>query len=163
MPEDEAFRRTSAVRPGEAVAMWLPRLMWPLPGMLLGATIGFYLYFRQPGLNTDTAAPLFFAFFWALGGLLAGGLATACAGWAIDLAVRRALTDTPWVAGGVTLACLAGVSLVLHAPVESRLAALLWPARPAVATQPPRPGVTPCKQVPPTDPQLRKTWELECR
>ncbi len=163
MPAGESKRSTSAAGRGTSAAAWLPRVLWPLPGMLMGAAIGFHLYFRQPGLNTDTAAPLILAAFWALGGMLLGALCTTGAGWLIELVMRRILPGMPLVAGGVALACLTGLCLALYAPIESRLPTLLWPGKQQAPVRPPPPRESACKQVPPADAKGRQAWELECR
>ena len=163
MPADESNLGASAASGDKPSAVWLARLLWPLPGMLMGAAIGFHLYFRQPGLNTDSAAPLFFAVWWALGGMLCGALCAACAGWLIEAVMRRLLPGMPLLASGVALACLTGLCLVLYAPIESRLPGLLWPKKQQASVQAPPPRVSPCKQAPPTDRVARKAWELECR
>lgn len=163
MSAGESKRRAGADGRDTALALWLPRLLWPLPGMLAGATIGFHLYFRQPGLNTDTAAPLFFSVAWALVGVLLGALCTSFAGWLIELAMRRVFPTMPLVASGVTVACLAGLCVALYAPIESRLPGLFWPKKQQVPLQPPPPQSSACKQAPPTDLKARKAWELECR
>ena len=163
MPAGESKRSTSAAGRDTALAVWLPRVLWPLSGLLTGAAIGFHLYFRQPGLNTDTAAPLFFAVFWALGGMLLGALCTTCAGWLIELALRRLLHGMPLMASGVTVACLIGLCLVLYAPIENRLPALVWPKKQQAPVRPPLPRESVCKQTPPADTKARQAWDLECR
>ncbi len=50
-------------RPKHSLAVGLLKLIWPLLGALSGAAVGFHVYFRQSGLNIDTAAPLVFACF----------------------------------------------------------------------------------------------------
>ena len=163
MPAGESKRGKSATGSDASVAVWLPRVLWLVPGMLMGAAIGFHLYFRQPGLNTDTAAPLFFAVLWALGGLLLGAVCATCAGWLIELGLRRLLPRMPLVASGITVACLAGLCLAIYAPIESRLPALFWPNKQQVPVRPPSPQESACKQAPPADPKARQAWELECR
>lgn len=163
MPAGESNVGASADRRNKPLAVWLARLLWPLPGMLSGAAIGFHLYFRQPGLNTDTVAPLFFAVWWALAGLLCGALCAAGAGWLIEALMRRLLPGLPLLASGVTLASLIGLCLALYAPIESRLPGLLWPKKQQARVQAPLPPVSPCKQAPPADLAARKAWELECR
>ena len=163
MPAGESKRHASTAGRETSAAVWLPRVLWPRPGMLMGAVIGFHLYFRQPGLNTDTAAPLFFAILWAMGGTLLGAVCTTCAGWLIELAMRRMLPRMPLVASGVTVACLAGVCLALYAPIENRLPALFWPKKQQAPVRPPLPQGSACKQAPPADTKARQAWELECR
>ena len=163
MPAGESKRSTSANGSDASAAVWLPRVLWPLPGMLMGAAIGFHLYFRQPGLNTDTAAPLFFALLWALGGMLLGAGGTTCAGWLIELASRRLLPGMPLMASGVTVACLIGLCLALYAPIGNRLPALLWPKKQQAPVRPPLPQESACKQAPPADTKARQAWDLECR
>ncbi len=131
--------------------------------MLMGAAIGFHLYFHQPGLNTDTVAQLFFAVGWALAGLLCGALCSACAGWLIEALMRRLLPRMPLVASGITLGCVTGLCLALDTPIESRLPSLLWPTKQQMSVQAPPPWVSPCEQPPPTDLEARKAWEPECR
>ena len=163
MSAGESNLRASAERRDKPSAVWLARLLWPWPGMWIAAAIGFHLYFRQPGLNSDTAAPLFFAVFWAFAGMLSGALGAACAGCLIEALMRRLLPGMPLLASGVTLACLTGLCLALYAPIESRLPGLLWPKKQQMSAQAPPPPVSPCKQAPPADPKARKAWELECR
>ncbi|NVO06400.1 MAG: hypothetical protein HXX19_10930 [Rhodoferax sp.] len=140
----------------------LLRFLWPLPGALMGAALGLNLYFRQPGLNTDSLAPLVFASVWALGGLLAGTLVAASAGGLIERGLRRLCG--PVAACGLTLLCLVVVCGGLYAPLELRLPKLFWPAhaQEPVPVQPPA-RIAACAQPAPTDPALRKSWALECR
>ena len=163
MPAGEPKRSAGAAGRNTALATWLPRALWPLPGMLFGAVIGFHLHFRQPGLNTDTAAPLFFAALWAVAGMLVGAVCTIGAGWLIELVLRRVLPGVPWLAGGITVACLAGLCLALYAPIERQLPALLWPKKPHPLLRPLAPQESACRQAPPAEPKARQAWELECR
>ena len=80
---------SSSVHPKKSLAVVLLKLCWPLPGALTGAAVGFHVYFRQPGLNTDTAAPLVFAGFWAFFGLLIGMLCSSITAWLIERGLRR--------------------------------------------------------------------------
>jgi hypothetical protein len=142
----------------------LLRLFWPLPGALTGAAVAFHLYFRQPGLNTDTAAPLVFASAWALAGMLAGALCTSMAGWLIERGLRHWFPVRPLISSGLALVCLIGLCRGLYAPLEARLPALFWPSHQEESSRilpPSQPS--PCTQVPPTDPKARRAWELECR
>jgi hypothetical protein len=146
------------------LSVWLLRLCGPLPGALTGAAAGFYLYFRQPGLNTDTVAPLVFAGFWAFVGMLCGALLTGVAAWLIHRSLQRRITTSPLTTAGLTLAGLIVLCLGLYAPLQARLPALLWPAHPQESVRPqPSPGASPCTQPPPSDANARKSWELECR
>ena len=163
MPAGESRRSTSAAGRGTSATVWLPRVLRPLPSMLMGAAIGFHLYFRHPGLNTDSAAPLFFAVLWALGGMLLGAMCTTCAGWLIELALRRLLPGMPLLASSVALACLTSLCLALYAPIESRLPDLLWPKKQQAPVRPPPLRESACKQAPPADAKARQAWELECR
>jgi hypothetical protein len=139
------------------------QFLWPLPGALTGAAVAFHLYFRQSGLNTDTAAPLVFASAWAFGGMLAGALCTSIAGWLIERGLRRWFPVRPMITSGLALVCLVGLCLGLYAPLEGRLPALFWPshqeASSRIVSPPER---SPCTQAPPTDPKARRAWELEC-
>jgi hypothetical protein len=135
-----------------------------LPGALLGAALGFHLYFRRPGLNSDTFAPAIFAGLWAVGGLAIGALVTLAAAWLIDRALRRAFSWRPMTAAAVTLLGVVGLCTGLYAPLEARLPALLWPpAQPRSPSKQPTPERSPCAQAPPSDPAERKAWDLECR
>ena len=146
------------------LALWLVRLLWPLPGAIAGAGVGFQLYFRQPGLNTDTFAPFILASFWAFGGMLSGMLVTGIAAWLIQRGVRRLFSTGPLITACLTLLCLIGLCLVSYAPLESRLSALFWPKQRKEAPRPlAAPAPSPCTQAPPSDLNARKSWELECR
>lgn len=146
------------------ISVWMLRLCGPLPGALTGAAAGFHLYFRQPGLNSDTLAPLVFAGLWAFGGMVCGALITGVAAWLIHRSLQRRLTARPLTTAGLTLAGLIVLCLGLYAPLQARLPALLWPAhsQPSVRPQP-SPETSPCTQPPPSDANMRKFWELECR
>ena len=162
MAENESSKPSPAS--GEPLALWLLRLAWPLPGALSGAYLGFHLYFRQPGLNTDTFAPLFLAGLWAVGGMLSGALCSVIAGGLLELALRRMLPARPLLAGSLAIVCLIGLCLALPGPLVARLPGLLWPAQQAAASPllpPSQPS--PCTQAPPVDGAARKAWELECR
>ena len=144
--------------------LWLLRLLWPLPGAVTGAALGFHLYFRQPGLNTDTFAPFILASFWALGGMLAGMLGTGIAAWLIQRSVRRLFATGPLITACLTLLCLIGLCLGSYAPLEARLSALFWPKQPKESSRPLAPTApSACTQAPPSDLNARKSWELECR
>jgi len=156
-PDDHPDKRQRS-----PLAIGLLRACWPLPGALAGASISFHLYFRQPGLNTDTAAPLIFASVWALCGLLSGFLISGIAGWLIERGLLRGLPNHPLLATSLTLVCLTGLCWGLSAPLEARLPALFWPA-PQKVTLPLPPKPSPCLQTAPTDRQARQAWELECR
>jgi predicted PurR-regulated permease PerM len=112
----------------QTLAVRLLRLCWPLPGALTGATLGFHLYFLQPGLNTDSAAPLIFASFWAFCGLVSGLVCTSMAAWLIERGLRSRLSTNPLITTFLTLLLLIGLCCVLHAPLEARLPALFWPS-----------------------------------
>jgi hypothetical protein len=114
--------------PGHRLAVGLLRLCWLLPGALTGAAVGFHVYFRQPGLNTDTVAPLIFSGFWAFCGLLIGIVVSSVAAWLIERGLRRWLSSNPLITASLTLLWLIGLSCVLRAPLEARLAELFWPA-----------------------------------
>lgn len=150
--------------PDKSPAVWPLWLLSPLPCALAGAAVGFHLYFRQPGLNTDTAAPLMFASLWALGGMMCGAFCTGSAAWMIESAMRRVSPAHPLITGSLTIAILIGLCVGLYAPLEARLPGLLWPR---LKPTPPRPPVkdqaSPCRQPPPIDRQARQAWELECR
>lgn len=139
----------------------LLRRLWPVPGAVTGAALGFQLYFRQPGLNTDSLAPLIFAGLWALGGMLGGMVSTGLAGWLIERGVRRLFS--PVRVAGVTLLCLLLLCGGLYAPLEAGLTSWLWPAHQQEAVRPKAPvEPPPCQQEVPSDRALRKAWELEC-
>ena len=162
----ETDRDVGAGRGGSLLSALL-RACWPLPGALSGAAIGFHLYFRQPGLTTDSAAALFLASGWALGGMVCGLLCSSLAGALIARGLRRRLRASPPLAAGVALLCVTGLCWSVHAPLEARLPALLWPAPvKAIAPRPPAPTsatVSPCRQPAPDERRARQAWELECR
>lgn len=129
MAENESGSGSPADRGNPASSAWLLRLLWPLPGALTGAAVGFHLYFRQPGLNTDTAAPAILASLWALGGLFCGMLASITAGWLIDRGLRGLLRQRVLICGALTLLGLIALCSAIYPLLEARLPALLWPAR----------------------------------
>jgi hypothetical protein len=148
----------------QTLAVRLLRLCWPLPGALTGATLGFHLYFLQPGLNADSAAPLIFASFWAFCGLLFGMVCTSMAAWLIERGLRSMLSTNPLITTCLPLLLLIGLCCVLHAPLEDRLPALFWPAAQTLpARQPPVAQPSPCTQTPPAERQARQSWDMECR
>ena len=57
------------------------------------------------------------------------------------------------------------LSSAIYGPIEARLPALLWPVHsegarpPAVGAE----GDTACSAAPPTEPELRRLWDAECR
>ena len=155
---------SSPGHPKHSLAVGLLRLCWPLPGALTGAAVGFHAYFRQPGLNTDTAAPLIFAGFWAFCGLMIGIVCGSVAAWLIERGLRRWLPGKPLIAASLTLLCLIGLCYVLRAPLEARLPELFWPANQKLpARQQAVPTPSPCTQTPPIERQARQAWDLECR
>lgn len=167
MAENDAAQRgtgSSRGHPKNSLAIVLLRLCWPLPGALSGAAVGFHVYFRQPGLNTDTAAPLIFAGFWAFCGLMIGIVCCSVAAWLIERGLRRWLPGKPLIATGLTLLCLIGLCYGLRAPLEARLPELFWPAlQKWPARQQAVPTLSPCTQTPPTGRQARQEWDMECR
>jgi hypothetical protein len=167
MAENNSAQPASVSRPGngkQSLAVDLLKLCWPLPGALTGAAVGFHVYFRQPGLNTDTAAPLIFAGFWAFCGLLIGMLCSSVAAWLIERGLRRRLPGKPLFTGSLSLLCVIGLCYALHAPLEARLPVMFWPALQALpARQQILPTTSPCSQLPPTERKDRQEWDLECR
>jgi hypothetical protein len=148
----------------QQIAISLLRLVWPLPGAITGAALGFHLYFRQPGLNTDTVAPLIFASVWAFIGMLSGAICTSIAAWLIERGVRRLFPVGPLIATSLTVLGLIGLCPGLFAQLEARLPVLLWPTHPKESSGPISPPLpSPCTQAPPSDPKVRQSWELECR
>ena len=157
MAENDPDDRGSA---SKLLGRWMLRLFLPLPGALTGATLGFQVYFRQPGLNTDSAAPLILAGLWAFGGLLSGVLFSSLAVWLIQGSLRRLFSIGPLFTTGLTLFCLIGLCMGLYAPLEALLPSVLWPIHQKGTPQaPPR---SQCAQTPPSSPNERKAWELEC-
>lgn len=161
---------TSSVTPkhvstrGNRLAIRLLRLLWPLPGAITGAVVGFHLYFRQPGLNADSFAPLIFAGIWACGGMLSGALGTGIAAWLIQRSTHRLFSISPLFTDGLTLIFLTALCLGLYAPLEAHLPGLIWPPpQQSHAHTRPLSQPSPCTQTPPTSPNARKSWELECR
>ncbi|MBL8416046.1 MAG: hypothetical protein JNM42_16570 [Propionivibrio sp.] len=151
-------------RPKQSLAAGFLKLCWPLPGALTGAAVGFHVYFRQPGLNTDTAAPLVFAGFWAFCGLLVGIVGSSAAAWLIERGLRRWLPGKPLITTSLTLLWLIGFCYVLHAPLEARLPELFWPALQKLPVrQQAVPPPSPCSQAAPTERKARQAWDLECR
>lgn len=140
-------------------------VFWPLPGAVCGAALAFHVYFRQPGLNNDTAGPMIVGAVVALAGLVAGTLLSSAFGWAVDTWLRRQWPDHSSQTSIATLFILAVLFVGLEGLLESRLPALLWPrAAPATVVVPDRtPPELTCGAVAPTEPALRKAWELECR
>ncbi len=144
--------------------VWLMRLAWPLPGAYMGAALGFNLYFSQPGLNRDTLAPAILASLWALCGLVIGVLGTGIIAWLIQRGLRRLLSTSPPVTAAITLLCLIGLCGRLYAPLNTLLPTLLIsPHQTAPSRTTPAPERSTCAQAPPSDPAVRKEWELECR
>ena len=164
MAENDPITRLTYSAARKQWLVWLLRIFWPIPGAILGATLGFHLYFRQPSLNTDTLAPLIFASLWAFGGMLSGVLSTSIAAWLIQRSIHRCFSMSPLNSARLTLLCLIGLCFGLYAPLETRLPAVLWPVQPAQkASSRALPTPSPCSQVPPSDFNARKSWELECR
>ena len=148
----------------QSLTVVLLKLCWPLPGALTGALVGFLVYFRQPGLNTDTAAPLIFAGFWAFCGLLIGMACSSLAAWLIERGLRRWLPGKPSITASLALLCVIVLCYVLHAPLVARLPVLFWPALHKLpAHQQGVPTTSPCSQAPPTERKARQAWDLECR
>jgi hypothetical protein len=167
MAENDPAQPGTGSSPGhdnQSLAVGLLKLCWPLPGALTGAAVGFHVYFRQPGLNTDTAAPLVFAGLWAFCGLLIGMLCSRVAAWLIERGLRRWLSTNPLITASLTLLWLIGSCYVLRVPLEARLPVLFWPAlQKSPARQQAVPTTSPCSQQPPTEPKARQAWDLECR
>jgi len=167
MAENDPAQPGSGSSPGhgkQSLAVVLLKLCWPLPGALTGAVVGFLVYFRQPGLNTDTAAPLIFAGFWAFCGLLIGMACSSLAAWLIERGLRRWLPGKPSITASLALLCVIGLCYVLHAPLVARLPVLFWPALQKLpAHQQVVPTTSPCSQAPPTERKARQAWDLECR
>jgi hypothetical protein len=150
-------------KPADQWSVWLLRFISPLPGAMTGTALGFHLYFRRPGLNTDTLAPAILASTWALCGMVLGALITGMAGWLAHRRLRRWFPANPLIPCGLSLLCLSVLCLLLYAPLEARLPALLWPAHQTQPLRaPPASGPT-CAQEPPTDLATRTLWEQECR
>jgi hypothetical protein len=150
-------------RPVERWPVWLLHFISPLPGGIAGAAVGFHLYFRRPGLNTDTLAPAILASAWALCGMLIGALLTSMAAWLARRLLRRWFSTSPLTTCALTLLCVAGLSLWLYAPLEARLPKVLWPPHQAEQSRPPPPSEPTCAREPPADLPSRKLWEQECR
>jgi hypothetical protein len=167
MAENDPAQPGSGSSPGhgkQSLAVVLLKLCWPLPGALTGAAVGFHVYFRQPGLNTDTAAPLIFAGFWACCGLLIGMMCSSLAAWLIERGLRRWLPGRPTITASLSLLCVIGLFYVLHKPLAARLPDLFWPALHKLpARQQKIPTISPCSQLPPTERKARQAWDLECR
>lgn len=150
-------------RPFHRWPVWLLRFISPLPGAVTGAAAGFHLYFRRPGLNTDTLAPAIFASGWALCGMLIGALLTSVAAWLVQRRLRGWFSTSPLIACSLMLLCLAGLCLWVYAPLEARLPTLLWPPHQAEQSRPQPPSGPTCAQETPADLHSRKLWEQECR
>ena len=150
-------------KPADQWPVWLLRFISPLPGAMTGAAVGFHLYFRRPGLNTDTLAPAILASTWALCGVAIGALITGTAGWLVQRRMRRWFPGNPLIPGGVSLLGLSILCGLLYAPLEARLPTLLWPPHQTQPSRaPPSSGPT-CAQEPPSDLATRRLWEQECR
>lgn len=155
---------SSSGHPKHSLAVGLLRLCWPVPGALTGAAVGFQVYFRQPGLNADTAAPLVFAGFWAFCGLMIGIVCTCIAAWMIEWGLRRWQPGNPLFTTSLTLLLLIGLCYVLRAPLEARLPVMFWPALQKLpARQQAVPTPSRCSQAPPAERKARQEWDLECR
>ena len=92
MAENDITQPSTGSSPSHSkhsLAVGLLRLCWSVPGALTGAVVGFQVYFRQPGLNADSAAPLTFAGFWAFCGLMIGMACSSIAAYMIDRGLRR--------------------------------------------------------------------------
>ncbi|MBK7422093.1 MAG: hypothetical protein IPJ48_02760 [Propionivibrio sp.] len=167
MAENDPAQPGPGSSPGhskQSLAVVLLKLCWPLPGALTGAAVGFHVYFRQPGLNTDTVAPLFFAGFWAFCGLLIGTLCSSAVALLIEHGLSRWLPGKPLITASLSLLCLIGLCYVLRAPLEARLPVLIWPALEKLPARPQAvPTPSPCTQTPPTERKARQAWDLECR
>jgi hypothetical protein len=150
-------------KPADQWPVWLLRFISPLPGAITGAALGFHLYFRRPGLNTDTLAPAILAGTWALCGMAIGALITGMAGWLAQRRLRRWFPANPLIPCGLTVLCLSVLCLLLYAPLEARLPTLLWAAHQAQPSRPPPSSGPTCAQGPPADLATRKLWEQECR
>jgi hypothetical protein len=164
MAENDPIARLADSAARKKWLVWLLKIFWPIPGAILGATVGFHLYFRQPGLNTDTLAPLISASLWAFGGMLSGILSTSITAWFIQRGIHRWFSMSPLNSTALTLLCLIALCLGLYAPLEIRLPAVLWPVQPAQKKSlRVLPTPSPCSEAPPSDLNARKSWELECR
>lgn len=142
---------------------WLLRYLYPLPGAITGAAAGFHLYFLRPGLNTDTLAPAVIASAWALSAMVVGALITSLAAWLVERGLQRWFSASPWMACGLALLGLTGLCGWANAPLEARLATLLWPPPQARQSRPPASPEPTCAQEPPSDHATRLLWEQECR
>ena len=167
MTENDITQPSTGASPGHpkhSLAVGLLRLSWSVPGALIGAAVGFQVYFRRPGLNTDTAAPFIFAGFWAFCGLMIGMACSSIAAYMIDRGLRRWHPGKPLFTTGLTLLLLIGLCYVLRAPLEARLPVLIWPALQKLPMhQQEVPTLSPCSQPPPAEPKARQEWDLECR
>ncbi len=149
----------------QQIALWLLHFLAPQTGAVTGAVVGFRLYFETPGLNRDTLAPVIFAGGWALLGVFSGGLITYFAGWLIERRARRLLPDSPFIRVSLTILLLIGLCVGLYAPLEARLPGLIWPKEHQQQSIRPagQPLQSQCTQAPPSDPKIRRQWDLECR
>lgn len=147
----------------------LCRSAWGLPGALAGAALTFVGFFMQPGLNTDTAAPLVFAFVLAVGGLLVGMVMGELLGGVLNRWLVQYLPGPLWAAHMATGLLSAvvwwgvwsvGRYHVLPAWLDQPKAV---PTRSTPPTTPAQPHVSPCQLPPPADARARKNWEEECR
>ena len=138
------------------------KLLWPLPGAIAGAVLGFHLYFAQPAINTDSLAPLVLAGLWALTGMLAGALVTGLGGWLFQLGMRRFFAHSPTLATGLILLLLTFASIGLTTLLDARLPGWIWPPKAPAGIVRPSGGAA-CAQVPPADSKEFKAWALECR
>jgi hypothetical protein len=138
--------------------------VWPVPGALSGAALGFQAYFLQPGLNRDTLAPLAFGAMSAFAGLLVGVLVCAAAGRIIEAGLRRIWPEKPTLTSIVTLACLVGMVLASTPALDSALPTLIGPPGAAdIHARGKASGDQACGGAAPADAAQRREWELECR
>ena len=145
------------------------RSAWGLPGALACAALTFVGFFMRPGLNTDTVAPLVFAFVLAVGGLLVGMVMGELLGGVLNRWLVQYLPGPLWAAHVATLLLSAVVWWGVWSVGRYHVLPA-WLAQPkAVPTRstplptPAQPQVSACQLPPPADARARKSWDEECR
>jgi len=155
---------------------WFTSVVWPLAGGAWGAWVGFQGMYQHlvPGMNTDTAAPIFvwgfFAFFAGVG-LFAGAASAMAIGGSVEWLLRRM---------GIGIVAAIAVATLVNVLALWQIAGFLqakYPGLRAVRAEKPHGGKAageippagkgsyqnPCSAPPPTDTRARAAWDAECR
>ena len=143
--------------------------LWPLPAACAGAALVFVASLMRPGLNTDTAAPLVFAFVLAAGGLLVGTVLGDLLGRVLNRWLVQYLPGPLWAAHVATVLLSAVVWWGVWSVGRYHVVPVWWAQPKAVPTlstplpTPAQPQVSVCQLPPPADARLRNSWDEECR